>query len=113
MSLLDYNLTIHVFNGKDRKVFWFVIVKTEKRYYYPDKPHFNTRDARRICEGLTSKKINETMTFGNMWANCDIFTMTPLEEGYFKTWQYGRLVCIGDAVRKVSAKYAFPLASAN
>ncbi|RYP42596.1 hypothetical protein DL767_000120 [Monosporascus sp. MG133] len=102
MSLLDYDLTIHAFNGKRRKVFWFVIVKTKKHYSYTDRPHFDTHDARKICESLKSKKLDSTVTFGDMWANCDIFTITPLEEGYFKTWHFGRLVCMGDAVRKLT-----------
>lgn len=102
LSLLDRDLTIHVFNGKDRKVFWFIIIKTDKRYSYINRPRFDTQDAREVCESLKSKKLDSDLTFGAMWANCDIFTMTPLEEGWFKTWNLGRLVCMGDAVRKVS-----------
>ncbi|POR31659.1 FAD-dependent monooxygenase [Tolypocladium paradoxum] len=102
LSLLDHGLTIHVFNGKNRKVFWFVITKTNKRYSYTDRPHFDTQDAREICESLKSKKLDSALTFGDVWENRDIFTITPLEEGWFKTWHSGRLVCMGDAVRKLT-----------
>lgn len=93
LSLLDHGLTIHVFNGKKGKVFWFVII---------DRPRYGTQDARKICDSLKSKKLDSSVTFGDFWDNCDVFTMTPLEEGCFKTWHQGRLVCMGDAVRKVS-----------
>jgi len=103
LSLLDYDLTIHVFNGKAGKVFWFVIIKTTKQYAYADRPQFDREDGRKICEGLTSKKLDAALTFGDLWSKCDIFTITPLEEGWLSTWHFGRLVCMGDAVHKVGS----------
>ncbi|KAM4066344.1 FAD binding domain-containing protein [Hirsutella rhossiliensis] len=104
LSLLDHGVTIHVFSGRNTKVFWFVILKIE-RYCYGDRPKFDTQDAREICESLKTKKIDSTLTFGDVWISCDIFAMTPLEEGYFKTWHFGRLMCIGDAVRKMAPNF--------
>ncbi|KAM4059005.1 FAD binding domain-containing protein [Hirsutella rhossiliensis] len=102
LSLLDQDLTIHVFNGKDQKAFWFVIVKTDKPYAYVDRPKFVPQEARKICDGLRSKKLDSALEFGAIWDKCDVFTMTPLEEGCFKTWHSGRMVCVGDAVRKMT-----------
>nr|BAM84049.1 FAD-dependent monooxygenase [Tolypocladium album] len=102
LSLLDHGVTIHVFNGKAGKVFWFVIIKIDKRYSYTDMPRFSTQDAREICESLKSKLLDTSVSFGDLWAKCDIFMMTPLEEGHFQTWHRGRLVCVGDAVRKLT-----------
>ncbi|KJZ71109.1 hypothetical protein HIM_09528 [Hirsutella minnesotensis 3608] len=102
LSLLDNGVTIHVFNGKNRKVYWFVIVKTDRRYAYTDRPRFTTDDARKVCDDLKLKKLDDSVGFGDIWANCDAFTMTPLEEGWFNIWHFGRMVCIGDAVRKIT-----------
>ncbi|RDA85088.1 hypothetical protein CP532_3105 [Ophiocordyceps camponoti-leonardi (nom. inval.)] len=102
LSLLDHGLTIHVFNGKDSKAFWFVVIKTKRRYAYEERPHYTPEDARKTCESIASKRIDTDLTFGHLWERCQVSTMTPLEEGCFDTWYGGRMVCVGDAVRKVT-----------
>ncbi|PHH78826.1 hypothetical protein CDD80_6197 [Ophiocordyceps camponoti-rufipedis] len=102
LSLLDHGLTIHVFNGKDTKAYWFVIIKIDRRYRYGQGLKYTSDDARKTCAAITSKVIDEGLTFGHLWDRCQVFTMTPLEEGNFSTWHRGRLVCVGDAVRKVT-----------
>lgn len=100
LSLLDDGLSIHVFTGKQSKLFWFIIVKTTK-YGCAEKQWYASDTARRICEGLHSKKLHDNLTFEDVWSRCTIFKMTPLEEGVFRLWHRARLVCIGDAIRKV------------
>ncbi|RCI07459.1 hypothetical protein L249_4529 [Ophiocordyceps polyrhachis-furcata BCC 54312] len=102
LSLLDHGLTIHVFNGKDGKAFWFVVIKTKRRYAYHERPLYTPEDGRKTCEGIASKRIDGHLTFGHLWERCQVSTMTPLEEGCFDTWYGGRMVCVGDAVRKVT-----------
>lgn len=99
-SLLDKNLTIHLFNGKGSKVFWFLIYRlpTKQR---SDAWKFGDTEAIRICDELRSKKIDESLSFGDVWSRCSVYKLTPLEEGMFLRCHFGRLVCIGDAIRKV------------
>ncbi|KAI1082129.1 FAD dependent monooxygenase [Whalleya microplaca] len=101
LSLLDDDLTIHLFPGKQSKAFWFIIVKTMQSQCVEKQWH-TSYTARRICEGLQSKKLDKNLFFEDVWSKCKIFKMTPLEEGIFKRWHCGRLVCIGDAIRKMA-----------
>lgn len=100
LSLLDRGLTIHVFNGQGQKAFWFVIVPTDRPRGYEDRPTYTREDGRAVCDGLRDKQLGAGVRFGAIWARCDVFTMTALEEGHFETWGRGRMLCIGDAVRK-------------
>lgn len=97
-NLLDKQITIHLIGTKAGKVFWFLIVKQDGNL----RARLTTEDARRICESLQSRRISPTLTFGDLWKECYIFKMTPLEEGWFSMWHAGRLVITGDAIRKVS-----------
>lgn len=54
-----------------------------------------------ICEKLAFRQLDETLTFGDLWSRCSIYKLTPLEEGMFLRCHFGRLLCIGDAIRKV------------
>nr|ATJ44724.1 FAD dependent monooxygenase [Epichloe bromicola] len=101
LSCLDDGVSIHLFTGKKSKLFWFVIIKTPQTSFAKVKID-DTHTARCICEGLRTKKVSDTLFFEDVWSRCTIFKMTPLEEGVFKHWNYGRLACIGDAIRKMA-----------
>ncbi|KAL7626884.1 hypothetical protein AAE478_003658 [Parahypoxylon ruwenzoriense] len=101
LSLLDDGLSIHLFPGKQSKAFWFIIIKTMQSQC-DEKQWHTSYTARWICEGLQSKKLDDNLIFEDVWSRCEIFKMTPLEEGMFKRWHCGRLVCIGDAIRKMA-----------
>lgn len=99
-SLLDENLTIHLINGKGSKVFWFLIYRLPPNQR-SETWQFRDTEAISMCERLTSKKIDETLSFGDIWSRCSVYKLTPLEEGMFLRCHFGRLLCIGDAIRKV------------
>nr|AGN73056.1 FAD dependent monooxygenase [Epichloe funkii] len=101
LNCLDDGVSIHLFTGKQSKLFWFVIIKTPQASFAKVEID-NTHTARCICEGLRTKKVSDTLCFEDVWSRCTIFKMTPLEEGVFKHWNYGRLACIGDAIRKMA-----------
>jgi FAD dependent monooxygenase len=100
LSRLDEGYSIHLFSGKESKLFWFIITRTAKDDWATKESHSHDK-AREICESLRSKVLDENLTFDDVWSKCTIYKLTPLEEGVFKHWNYGRLVCIGDAIRKV------------
>nr|AFO69290.1 FAD dependent monooxygenase [Periglandula ipomoeae] len=101
LSCLDDGVSIHLITGKQSKLFWFIILKTPQNNFAEGEMDA-THTARRICEGLRTNKFADTLSFEDVWSRCTIFKMTPLEEGMFKQWNYGRLVCIGDAIRKMA-----------
>ncbi|KHN94004.1 FAD dependent monooxygenase [Metarhizium album ARSEF 1941] len=100
LSRLDDGVSIHVFSGKKSKAFWFAIVKTPQDISV-DNASSSDCAARKICDSMRPKRVSDALTFDDIWSRCTIFKMTPLEEGVFKQWHYGRLLCIGDAVRKM------------
>lgn len=95
-------LTILTFHGKEGRVFWFVIQKLDKKYYYPKCPRFDKRDAEVACERLESCKVWDGATFGDLWARREVYSMMVLEENVFQHWHFGRIVCLGDSMLKVS-----------
>lgn len=99
-SLLDEDLTIHLFNGKESQVFWFLIYRLPPTRR-PKGWQFGDAEATSICDKLASKQLDETLSFGDIWSRCSVYKLTPLEEGMFLRCHFGRLLCIGDAIRKV------------
>ncbi|KAL4901497.1 hypothetical protein BDW74DRAFT_187705 [Aspergillus multicolor] len=92
-------ITIH---GKNGRIYWFLIKKLERRYTYPDTPRLGPDDAASIAERFRSIPLCNGVTFGQVWDSREISRITPLEEGLFETWHYGRMVLIGDSAHKMT-----------
>ena len=95
-------MTILTLHGKRGRVFWFVIQKTDVKYFWPDVPRFTKADAEKLCTSLQHRKIHQAVQFGHIWAHRETYTMTALEENVFEHWNFGRVVCFGDSMHKVS-----------
>lgn len=94
-------LTIITIHGKNGRVFWFVIKKLDDIYTYPDTVRFSSADAVRTCEKVAHFPLVNGVTFGQVWENREVTSMTALEENVFDTWHVDRIVCIGDSIHKV------------
>ncbi|PWY78296.1 monooxygenase [Aspergillus heteromorphus CBS 117.55] len=95
-------LTIH---GRHGRVFWFVIQKLDRKYVYPDVPRFSEKDAEHVFSQLKDMKFWKDVTVGDLWKNREVFSMTALEEGLFKTWHHDRMVLAGDSVHKMTPNF--------
>ena len=104
---LNDGFAIMTLNGAEGIIFWFLIQKLDKKYFYPNVPRFTQADAVASCERARGAKVWNEITFGELWDNSDVVSMTALDEYILRTWTVGRMVCIGDSVHKVS----FPLIS--
>ncbi|OGM42673.1 FAD binding monooxygenase [Aspergillus bombycis] len=93
-------LTIITIQGKHGRVFWFVIQKLDDTYTYPDTVRFSSADAVRTCEKVAHFSLTNGATFGQVWENREVTSMTALEENIFSTWHADRIVCIGDSIHK-------------
>ncbi|KAE8381997.1 hypothetical protein BDV26DRAFT_300471 [Aspergillus bertholletiae] len=102
--VIRYNpgVTLFVFPGTDNGIFWLLFQKLDKRYTYPNAPRFTGEDAISRCELLADLAVWENVHFGDIWRQRRTFHMTALEEGMLRTWHYGRIVCIGDSVSKMT-----------
>ncbi|GIK05241.1 hypothetical protein Aspvir_009345 [Aspergillus viridinutans] len=84
------HLTIITIHGKDGRVFWFVIHKLDKKYTYPNTPRFTAADAAATAEKLKDVRFYKDITFGQVWTNKEVASMTALEENIFQTWHHGQ-----------------------
>ncbi|KAH1656598.1 orotidine-5'-phosphate decarboxylase [Aspergillus fumigatus] len=90
--------------GQNGRVFWFLFIKLDKESVYDGSrkngPRFSPADARAHCERLAHEPVWNGVKFGHVWAQCEVFQMTPLEEGLFSKWYWRNIVCIGDSMHK-------------
>lgn len=81
---------------------WFITEKLDRRYQYPNRPNHTQNDAIKFCESLADVPVWGDVTFGAIWKARTSISHALVEENVFKTWNYGRIVCIGDSVIKVT-----------
>jgi hypothetical protein len=94
---------LYTHDVKSRQLMWFVVEKMDKQYRMPDIPRYTDEDASALAQRAAEYKINDKdVTFADAWRNRKWARLAPLEEGLLKQWTNGRLICIGDAVHKVS-----------
>ncbi|KAJ5815880.1 hypothetical protein N7447_008113, partial [Penicillium robsamsonii] len=90
--------------GQNGRIYWFLFIKLEKEYIYDGSqkslPHFSREDARAHCERLRHEPVWRDVKFGQVWTQCEVFQMTPLEEGLLGKWHWRNIICIGDSMHK-------------
>ncbi|KAL7266526.1 hypothetical protein RUND412_010928, partial [Rhizina undulata] len=89
--------------GLGGRLFWFVFIKMEKKYYAPNIPRFTKADCEKMAQKFFKAKITDTLTFEDIWKNRISDTLTSLEERVHTKWHFGRMVTIGDSAHKVTA----------
>ncbi|EYE93395.1 FAD-dependent oxidoreductase [Aspergillus ruber CBS 135680] len=97
---------IFLFGGKDGSVGWLLVQKLDKKYVWPDRPRFTQDDAVRFCEALQDVPIWRDIKFCDLWNRREQFDIISLEEGIVQQWNYGRIICIGDSVNKMTPNLA-------
>lgn len=90
-----------VVSGKGGRIYWFLFKKLPSRCLTPNIPRFTDKDAEALAEVVKDTHTRPGISFGELWERRETATMTALEENCFKTWHFGRIVCLGDAVHKV------------
>jgi hypothetical protein len=86
---------------KSGRVFWFAFQKMDKVYHVPDLPRFTEQDALSLAQLCMPMYLTEKCTFGDLWNNRIANKLVALEEAWYKHWNWGRFICIGDAIHKV------------
>lgn len=91
-------------SSKD-KVYWSIIKKADEKYRSPNIPRFTKSDAEDLCKSVQERKVAEGVDFSYVWAHRVFYEMTAVEENVFDHWHFGRIVCLGDSVHKVSQQH--------
>ncbi|PCD38655.1 hypothetical protein AU210_007122 [Fusarium oxysporum f. sp. radicis-cucumerinum] len=102
--------SIHVVMGKDHsyslftgreKLYWFLYVKNASTMHGKQVPRYTADDEQQLAEQYFEDRFSETVTFGDVYKNKMVASLTPLHEYQWKRWHFGRIMTIGDACHKV------------
>jgi FAD dependent monooxygenase len=86
-----------------QSVYWFVIHRMDRVYAYQDVPRFTAEDAKDMCmRKYGNVRIAEGVHVRHLWEYKKVASMIAMEQGICETWGSGRIVLVGDAVRKVN-----------
>ncbi|OQD69870.1 hypothetical protein PENPOL_c002G07909 [Penicillium polonicum] len=99
-------LTFLIFPSQNGCLGWFAIQKLNRKHVYPDIRPFSQKDTLARCEALRDLPIWNDVKFGDLLTLTEVCAMTPLEENLFQTWNYGRILCIGDSISKLTPNIA-------
>ncbi|KAE8396411.1 hypothetical protein BDV23DRAFT_168217 [Aspergillus alliaceus] len=102
ITSVDKGRSIIVVPARHGRLFWFVVLKLDTAYRYDSAPRFSPPDAAKLCEQLKDLLITEKIDFGRLWLARETYSVTLLEENVFQTWHFGRIVCIGDNMHKMT-----------
>lgn len=101
-QVLGYDRSMLYTNDKSGRVFWFLFDKMDKVYTVPNIPRFTQEDADALALSHLHTPISPTMKFADLWENRIQYALLPLEEAWYDHWTWGRFVCAGDSVHRVS-----------
>ncbi|GFG08484.1 FAD-dependent urate hydroxylase [Aspergillus udagawae] len=90
------------FPGRNGRIFWFFLLKLDRKYSYSNAPRFSSTDAEKISERFADDHIWDRVCFRDLWKNREVFSFVNLEEHVFRKWHWERIVCIGDSMHKMA-----------
>lgn len=95
-------LIFYTFPSRKGKVFWILIQKADKQYFWPDIPRFTTSDAERLCHKIGHYRVADGVRFRDIFDRRLDYKMAAAEEYILDHWYFDRIVCLGDSMHKVS-----------
>jgi 2-polyprenyl-6-methoxyphenol hydroxylase-like FAD-dependent oxidoreductase len=94
-------LTIFLGVCRDYRVQYFITIDQGHTFTTPNIPRYTDDDARAASDRIKDTQILPGVRWGDIWSRRETFAMVALEETLFETWNFDRLVCIGDSMIKV------------
>ncbi|KZF20545.1 FAD/NAD(P)-binding domain-containing protein [Xylona heveae TC161] len=98
----DEDRTIITMVGKDKRVYFSVAEKLDRVYQHHEVPRYTSQDVEPYARKHGDLLILKDLPFSKLWENHVMATLTPLEEGLYEHWTWGRFVCIGDSIHKTT-----------
>lgn len=99
---MDVHKSSLVFAGPHGMTYYFVFEKLERALSLEELPRYTKADAEDFAARYADRKIRPDLTFGDIWKNSKVYGLVPVEEAKFKLWTWGRIVCLGDAIHKMT-----------
>jgi len=81
---------------------FFKVPVTKGKANIPKWDAFDDPKAVEICKQFSHVKLTDSTTFGDVYANCHRITTQACPNHCLRTWNYGRIICLGDAVAKTN-----------
>ena len=96
--------SILLIGGKNDRVFWFLFEKMDKIYDSSEIPRFDDDDAKAFVNRLGDICVKDKprVTARDLYNTRVSAKLVALEEAEFTRWSYGRLVCVGDSIHKMT-----------
>jgi 2-polyprenyl-6-methoxyphenol hydroxylase-like FAD-dependent oxidoreductase len=90
--------------SKNYRVYWFLFRKYLKRLSVGEIPRYSPADVDKYAQGFLNYGMEpgRAITFADVWSVRVSCTLVPLEEAKFKVWTWGRIVCVGDSIHKLT-----------
>jgi hypothetical protein len=90
------------------RVGWFFFMKLDKKLYAPNIPRYTQKDAEAMVQPYLDFSITERVRLRDVWDNRIVSGLVPIQEYLAERWTWNRVVCVGDAIRKVCNIHQFP-----
>lgn len=87
--------------GPKNRVYWF-LNRSIGKCHLPDLPRYTKADEEALYREFKDSMVDDTHSFGELYATKISSTLTALPEYAFKKWHFNRIMTIGDAAHKVS-----------
>jgi hypothetical protein len=91
--------------GQNDDIYWFHFFRAPKKHTGMDLPRYTEKDVERLLAEDGHRIVKDGTTFNDIFNNRKTHVITPLPTHTFQGWHYKRIICLGDAVAKVSAGF--------
>ncbi|KAH8810054.1 hypothetical protein F5882DRAFT_99982 [Hyaloscypha sp. PMI_1271] len=81
---------------------WFFFSKMDRKYSGSSIPRFTKAHMDQKVEEFGDFKLTENVTLKEIIEKTGTLSFLPLEEASHEVWTFGRIVCLGDAIHKMT-----------
>lgn len=98
----DKNHSTLSFVGGGGILYWFLFSKLDKRYWGKEIPRYTTEQMEEAAHAFDNIHMTDKITFKEVFEQRTYANFLAIEESQNEHWSSGRMVCIGDAVHKMT-----------
>jgi 2-polyprenyl-6-methoxyphenol hydroxylase-like FAD-dependent oxidoreductase len=98
----DKDRGFFTFVGRGGRTYYFLLKKLDRAYTLEEIPRYDRAAAAEFAREQADIKVRPDLTFDRLWKKSARYKLIALEEGILQSWTWGRIICIGDSVHKVT-----------
>jgi FAD dependent monooxygenase len=99
-SSIDHSSLIFV--GSSSILQWFFFSKLPAKHPYASIPRFTKEQMEAQVIEFSDFHLTDKLTLKEVMSKTTSLSYLPLEEANHETWTWGRIVCLGDAIHKMT-----------